>query len=125
MNSLKENNGIIFVAGIHGVGKTTCCEKASVRTGLPFHTASEIIRSEKSSAIEQNTKSVADVKGNQELLLIGIQRKLDLGQFKFFLDGHFTIKNARQEIEVIPVKVFESICIKGIVVYHDNPTDIL
>ena len=40
---------VIFVAGIHAVGKSSACKFLSSETGIPHYTASQIIREEKAS----------------------------------------------------------------------------
>jgi len=52
---------VIFVAGIHAVGKSSACKLLSSETGTPHYTASQIIREEKASAISEDSKLVTDV----------------------------------------------------------------
>lgn len=36
-------DGIIFVAGIYGVGKSTLCERLSISIGIPCYSAGDLI----------------------------------------------------------------------------------
>lgn len=114
---------VVFVAGIHAVGKSTACRVASDRFGISYFTASQIIRDEKSSAFSTNSKLVADVADNQRLLIQGVSRLLTDGHF--LLDGHFTMRRKSDGgIEVIHVDVFRQLRIGAIVLFTDHPEEI-
>ncbi len=114
---------VIFVGGVHGVGKGTQCQSFSQRTGIPWFSASTIIKTEKQSAIADDTKAVADSSGNQTLLLRGVRRVLATDT-TILLDGHFTILNASGSIVRIDVEVFGQLPLQGIVVLKDSPSQI-
>ena len=65
--------GVIFVAGIHGVGKTTASNHAAGILCMGCYTASELIKLERASAIPTSGKAVADIDGNQMLLIRGVR----------------------------------------------------
>lgn len=114
---------VIFVAGIHAVGKSTVCKSVSDELGIPHYTASQIIRDEKSSAVSANSKLVADVADNQQILIQGASRLLERG--RFLLDGHFTMRRKSDGgIEAIHVDVFRELRISSIVLFTDHPEDI-
>lgn len=113
--------GVIFVAGVHGVGKTTSCADVAKRLVVPHYTASGIIRSAKESAISGSTKEVGNVRENQELLIEGVNRILESGSQRMILDGHFTILDKQGKINPIESKVFASFKMDGVVVYKDEP----
>ena len=112
--------GIIFVAGIHGVGKTSVCQEVTKVLPIQYHTASQLIREEKAAAIASNSKLVADVEGNQ-LLLIQAVRRVAAAHGRILLDGHFTLRNQLGNIELVDVSVFANLGITGIAVYKDEP----
>ena len=60
---------VIFIAGVHAVGKSTSCKVVSERMDIPHYSASELIREARSSALSDNTKLVADIADNQHLLI--------------------------------------------------------
>lgn len=114
---------VIFVAGVHGVGKTTLCEKFSLEYGLLHRSASQLIREAKETAIASHTKIVNDIEGNQKLLVRAVQIIRSSGK-ALLLDGHFALLNAMQEVEAIPSKVFTDLSLDGIVVINDDPISI-
>lgn len=113
--------GAIFVAGVHAVGKTTCCLAVTQQLGYPHFSASEIIKAEKLSAVPLGTKEVRDVAENQQLLIRGVDRIRDRGLCHFLLDGHFTLLDTQQQVQTVDVAVFARLRIDGVVVYQDDP----
>lgn len=114
---------VIFVAGIHAVGKSTVCNVVSDEFGIPHLTASQIIRDEKSSAVSANSKLVADVMDNQRLLIQGVARLLETGYL--LLDGHFTMRRKSDAgIEPVHVDVFRDLRVGSVVLFTDHPEEI-
>lgn len=114
---------VIFVAGIHAVGKSSSCKLLSGETGIPHFTASQIIREQQQSAISEKSKLVADVVENQRLLIQGVSRLLMEGNF--LLDGHFTMRRkADGGIEAIHIDVFSELSIGGVILFIDQPEEI-
>ena len=117
--------GVIFVAGVHGVGKSTCCSAARDALSVSYFSASEIIRAEMVSAIDVRSKIVRDIAGNQDLLVRGIEAQLDLAASSFLLDGHFTVIGAKKEIVDVSIDIFRRLRLDAVVVYRDKPESIL
>ena len=117
--------GIVFVAGVHAVGKSTACQQVSNDSGIAHFSASDLIKAERKNAITDQDKAVADVNGNQQLLLKAIDRKLSQTASHILLDGHFTLINAKGDIEPIGIELFEKLPLSGVVVYHDTPKSII
>jgi adenylate kinase len=113
--------GVIFVAGVHAVGKTTACTHAAGALGIAHYTASGLIKAEKATAISAKGKAVADVEGNQNLLIRSAEKARMRHQGRILLDGHFTLATHEGRIESIAVGVFRSLILDGLVVYHDDP----
>jgi adenylate kinase len=114
---------VIFVAGIHAVGKSTACKFASAKLGIPHYIASQIILGEKTTSEPAGSKLVDDVAENQRLLIQGVSR-LSATRI-ILLDGHFTIRRKSDgAIETIPVEVFQEIQVKAVVVFTDEPAKI-
>lgn len=114
---------VIFVAGIHAVGKSTACMAVADEFGIPHFSASQIIRGERLSAVDEKSKLVADVVDNQRLLIQGVSRILERG--RFLLDGHFTMRRKSDGgIEAIHAEVFRELHVGGIVLYTDHPEEI-
>ncbi len=116
--------GVFFVAGVHGVGKTTTCQQAAQALGVPFFTASGLIKEEKATAIAERGKAVADIGGNQELLIRGIKRVLAESTGKVILDGHFTLFTSSGRIEPVAADVFRAMHVDRVVIFHDEPAAI-
>lgn len=112
--------GIVFIGGVHGVGKSTFCKHIAEHTGMQWLTASALIKAEKQSAIAVGSKSVVDPIGNQELLLRGIHNYMRPDQGGVLLDGHFTLLNAAGEIVSIDTDVFFRLGLKRIIVLLDD-----
>lgn len=101
---------VLFVCGIHGVGKTTFCQKLSEALGIPTFSSSCLIKESAKDAIPApgQGKSVKDVSGNQQILITEVQNKLsELPQF--ILDGHTTIIDSNGAWHPIGADVFAAI----------------
>ncbi|HZF61959.1 MAG TPA: ATP-binding protein [Desulfovibrio sp.] len=101
---------VLFVCGIHGVGKTTFCQKLSEALGIPSFSSSSLIKESAKDAIPApgQGKSVKDVSGNQQILITAVQNKLsELPQL--ILDGHTTIIDSNGAWHPIGTDVFAAI----------------
>jgi len=65
---------IIFVAGIHGVGKTYLCQSLKESIGIDHFSASQLISEFKREKFSSTDKSVKNINNNQELLLKAIEK---------------------------------------------------
>lgn len=107
---------IIFVGGIHGVGKGTLCQRISQNLKIHTFSAGEIIK--KGKDLEE--KGVQKVDSNQNILLEGL--KIIFQQTDtILLDGHFVLITNNGEISRIPLKTFEEIAPVAIVILEDDP----
>jgi len=113
--------GIIFVGGVHGVGKTTSCKLAATRCRVSHYSASSLISREKESAISKTGKSVDDIEENQGLLIQAANRLFGQSREPAILDGHFTLINGSGDIERVSSEIFFQLPIGAIVVYCDTP----
>ncbi len=114
---------VVFVGGVHGVGKSTCCAQVAQLAGCLHVTASEIIRRERSQAIASAGKLVADVDGNQGLLISGFRTfRVQAGNTSILLDGHFAMRDGLGEIREVSVDVFRSLGIDRVVCLVDEPS---
>ena len=108
---------IIFLAGIHGVGKSTLAKQLTDRTGIECFSASDLIRAEKNSPVDKS-KSVLDPDSNQSLLLDAITTHTPKVSH-FILDGHFTLWN-NDKIFKVPLDVFEQLPLAGILILTNS-----
>jgi len=82
----------IFVAGVHGVGKTYLCESVA-HLGLNFASASSIIKNELSETNWTKDKVVSDADKNQVALVSGVEKiKKSEASKSLLLDGHFVLR---------------------------------
>ena len=59
-------DGIIFVAGIYGVGKSTLCERLGLSIGVPCYSAGDLISALNGETYGRN-KTVANKEKNQDI----------------------------------------------------------
>lgn len=113
---------IVFIGGIHGVGKTHLCNEICKEFDTPHFSASQLIRKQKEEDMKR-TKNVVDIKGNQDALILAISNYVAEIP-TFLLDGHFCILNRQGQIEKIPQNTFERMDISCFLVLIDEPRKI-
>lgn len=117
-----KTNNIIFVAGIHGVGKTTICSKICKKSGIKHYSASELISKYKVENFKKD-KKVENISKNQNILYHAVRKYLDNDKY-YLLDGHFCLININGNVERIPLDIFERLPIREIVVLIDKAENI-
>lgn len=105
--------GVIFVAGIYGVGKSTLCRKLSMNMGIPFYSAGDLISGVNGEKYGAN-KAVGDKDKNQQILVSAMDLLLKQ-QPHIVLAGHFCIFTADNSIELLPRSVFHNLHIETII----------
>ena len=93
-------NNIIFIGGIHGVGKGTICKEIASKTDLIHITASEILKWDEISS--SDNKLVNNISSTQERLINGLKSLIKKDK-QYMLDGHFCLLNSNG----IPCKIDE------------------
>lgn len=91
---------IIFIGGIHGVGKGTICKEIASKTDLVHITASEILKWDEISS--SDNKLVNNISSTQERLINGLNGLIKNDK-RYLLDGHFCLLNSNG----IPCKIDE------------------
>jgi len=114
---------IIFVGGIHGVGKTTFCNNLSSLVNAEIFSASELIAKINKQGFNRE-KRVSNYPESQKLLLIAINKFLHPKKL-YILDGHFCLLNINNKIVKIPVDTFQKLKPICIVLLYDSPKNIL
>ena len=115
---------ILFFGGIHGVGKSTFCDKLHKDLCIDTVSASYLIKSEKELIEQENyDKKVQDISNNQSLLLKALKKKSLSGDF--ILDGHFCLLNANGNIERIPLDTFKQINPRVLFLLEAEPEDVV
>ena len=116
--------GIVFVGGVHAVGKTTICQKVGSEINIPHYSASDLIKSESASKFSRKGISVINMKANQNLLLDAINKLPTFDDPVVLLDGHFTLVDEKENIKNIDLEVFQNLNIRGIIVLCDQVKNI-
>jgi len=111
---------VIFVAGVHGVGKTHLCQALARKSGLRHASASQLIREVKRSETWKTDKIVTDIEGNQDALTIAVDQIIQKEE-SLLLDGHFVLKKAFGVLEAIPPSTFERLGLSAIVLIENEP----
>ena len=106
-------NNLIFIGGIHGVGKGTICNKICEQTDFVHITASEILRWDEIS--KPDNKKVENIQNTQDRLIAGLDKALKENE-NYLLDGHFCLFNSVGQVEKVPMETFEKIAPKLIAI---------
>ena len=110
--------GVIFVSGIHGVGKSTLCAQVSDEIGIPFLSASTIIKEFKLGS-ENIDKLNAEVMSNAKAFNSGVKKLLETHD-SLIVDGHTILLDDKGEFIHIPPSIIAELPIlKFITLYHD------
>lgn len=118
-----DRKNIIFVGGIHGVGKTTLCKKISSELSIEYFSSSELISKLDSQRVNDD-KIAHDIKDNQNILLDAVQQFLYKDRI-YLLDGHFCLIDSEHSIKQIPLNTYESLGIKEIILLCNDEEIIL
>ncbi|HQQ74047.1 MAG TPA: ATP-binding protein [Pseudomonadales bacterium] len=112
------NFNIIFLAGVHGVGKGFISDRICKNLSLPKFSASTLIKKQKNAPVDQN-KNVIDAEKNQDHLIDALN-SLHIHDGAILLDGHFCLSSSSGIIEV-PISTFNSMQLKGVVLLTADP----
>lgn len=110
---------LIFIGGIHGVGKSYFCCQVEAALGVKAYSSSALIADEK-HCIFSNDKLIPDIDDNQTYLLTAVTR-LNETHEAYLLDGHFCLRNAQGKVTRIPQSTFIMLKPKAIVLLTDLP----
>jgi len=107
-------NPIIFIAGVHGAGKTTVARLLAELLSASHVTAGGLIRETANPGdtvtVGTGNKAVPDVDGNQLLLLRGLDlHRARIGSTTILLDGHFALLDPSGAVIEVPFAIFEAI----------------
>ncbi len=105
--------GIIFVAGVYGVGNSTLCEKLSKELRIPFYSSGDLI-SRVNGELYGANKVVKDKNKNQNILAVAVSQ-ISLTYPSILLAGHFCIFNKNTEVDILPKEVFSQLNIQKII----------
>lgn len=110
---------IIFIGGIHGVGKSTLCKKITNLMGIQSYSASSLIKSV-SDLNFPSDKKIKGINKNQDLLTDAVDKYIDPNRY-CLLDGHFCLLNQNGKITDIPIATFADLSPAAILVLTNDP----
>lgn len=122
MEAPNPHRRVLFVAGVHGAGKTTLARSLATELECPFKSAGELLR-EKGVHPDQKVKTVRNVEGNQDALVAALDQ-LDLGNSVLILDGHFCLLNSDGLVQPVPMRTFQSMGLVGIILVEAEVGDV-
>jgi adenylate kinase len=111
---------LIFLAGIHGVGKSYLGTPVAKNLGMDYFTASQLIREEKGRATWGVDKHVAEIDDNQLALIRAVARKRSEAQ-SILLDGHFVLRGQLGELIRLEKNVFAELKFSAVILLTENP----
>lgn len=110
---------MIFISGVHGVGKSYFCNLVKEATGIKCFSASTLIKERKKQGFPVD-KRVADIDENQLYLLAAVDDlRARLGEF--LLDGHFCLLNTEGVITRISLDTFTTLKPEAIILLTEDP----
>lgn len=109
------SKNIIFLGGIHAVGKSffASCVKSN-NDKIQVLSCSDVLKWK-----DPKEKEVTNVVANQDLLIANLKKIVDIDQ-PYLLDGHFCLMNKENEIEKVPLHIFESINPAFIILLYED-----
>ena len=109
---------MIFVSGVHGVGKDYFSKRMEKILGIKSYSASELI--EKYGNLNFNSnKRTTNINGNQHYLIQAIKSG-NLPR-EYILNGHFCLLNSNGEVEKIPINTFYQLKPSKIIILKEKP----
>ena len=113
---------VIFLAGVHGVGKTFLGKPVAESLGFKHATASDLIREELGGQSWQDNKHTSNVNENQEALIAAVSRISK--KIPLILDGHFVLRNTYGDIVPLPTNIVNRLAIKSVILM-ESPSNII
>ena len=110
---------MIFISGVHGVGKSYFCDMVKQAVNMNAYSASTLI-SEKKNAGFSSDKLIPDIDDNQQYLLQAVDELRDK-EGNFILDGHFCLLNADGQVHRIPYDTFSTLRPEAILLLTEKP----
>lgn len=110
---------MIFISGVHGVGKSYFCNLVKKATGIETYSASTLIAGKKQSGFAKD-KLIPDIDDNQQYLLLAVN-EIKATVKNFILDGHFCLLNASGEVQRIAYSTFTMLKPDTIILLTEKP----
>lgn len=117
------HGGVVFIAGMYGVGKSTLCNMLSNSLNIPAFSSGDLI-SEKNGEKYGANKTVKDKEYNQRLLVSAVEEKL-IESPEMILAGHFCIFSSVNEVEILPEFVYKELHLSRIILLEADAAVII
>ncbi len=112
---------LIFLSGIHGVGKTYVGTRVAKQLRFEYATASELIRNELKEQSWTENKCVSSIDKNQEALISSVKRIRSQGE-DLILDGHFVLRNKAGQVVPLGQDIFECLNLDQVILIEADST---
>jgi adenylate kinase len=112
---------IVFLGGVHGVGKSTICKSICALAGFDYLSASELIKWLEIST--QHNKLVKDINDTQDRLITALANHAGASSY-YILDGHYCLLNNEGVVTNVPLDTFVKISPIGLGIVVDDPLKI-
>ena len=110
---------LAFLGGLHGAGKSTLASALCSELPLEHHSASDLIRHYRPLG---PTKSVKDVRGNQDALILALEDFRARGA-GILLDGHFALLHESGRAVPVPIDTFARIAPVALITLAIEPEE--
>ncbi|MGP6417528.1 ATP-binding protein [Pseudomonas putida] len=114
---------VFFLAGVHGVGKTSLCSRLAETLKIPSISASQLIKQQGELEAWTSDKKTVEITSNQQKLLSAI-RTYEKQTEAWLLDGHFALLDHSGRITQIEQNVFYAMHLSAVVFIEDDPFSI-
>lgn len=110
---------MIFISGVHGVGKSYFCDIIKERLGMDSYPASQLIAEKRKAGFDKD-KLIPDIDKNQQFLLAAVD-ELRNATDNFILDGHFCLLDASGAVTRIGLETFTDLHPEAIILLTEKP----
>lgn len=110
----------IFVAGIHGVGKSYLASNTAKKQNFLHTSASELIKEQLNSPSWTLDKRASHIETNQKALIDAVKRHNHAGK-RLLLDGHFVLLDSNEKMIKLESDVFAKLSLDGVILIENDP----
>lgn len=115
-------NNVVFVGGIHGVGKSSLCKNICRELNIQYLSASALLKWNELNEDPKN-KKVESIPDTQTRLIFGLQKAVKENDY-YLLDGHYCLLNSENKIIQVPLNTFKQINPKRMVLILGDISEI-
>lgn len=109
---------LIFIAGVHGVGKGYLCSFAKEEFEVTHVSASELIKN--NSELTFNSSKLTATPDKNQLILLTALKELTAKKQNILLDGHFALINKKGDVEALKTEIYEKMSLDGVILIEES-----